>query len=92
MVGAIFVAIKKQMYGLPQAGLLAQELLAERLGNKGYYQSCFSPGMWLHKTRSVAFTLCVENFGVKYTKEEDKEHLINLLQQIYGVTVDKEGE
>ncbi len=33
--GAIFVAVKKGMYGLPQAGLLAQELLSERLGKEG---------------------------------------------------------
>ncbi len=27
------------MYGLPQAGMIAQELLQERLAKVGYYQS-----------------------------------------------------
>ncbi len=31
---AIFLAVKKGMYGLPQDRLLTQELLAERLGKK----------------------------------------------------------
>ncbi|KAL7523082.1 hypothetical protein ACHAXR_000017, partial [Thalassiosira sp. AJA248-18] len=30
--GSIFVSIKHRMYGLPQSGLLAQELLKECLG------------------------------------------------------------
>jgi len=34
----IYIQVRKGMYGLPQAGLLAQQLLAERLGNHGYVQ------------------------------------------------------
>ncbi|KAL7525864.1 hypothetical protein ACHAXR_001194, partial [Thalassiosira sp. AJA248-18] len=49
--GSIFVSIKRGMYGLPQSGLLAKELLEERLGKRGYYQSQYTPGLWLHKTR-----------------------------------------
>ena len=30
--GRLYVEIRKGMYGLPQAGLLAQELLEKRLG------------------------------------------------------------
>jgi CO/xanthine dehydrogenase FAD-binding subunit len=37
--GMVFVEIRKGMYGLPQAGLLAQELLEQRLNKHGYYQS-----------------------------------------------------
>ena len=32
--GFVFVEIRKGMYGLPQAGLLAQQLLEERLAAK----------------------------------------------------------
>ena len=34
--GYIFVEARKGVYGLPQAGILAQELLDERLAKKGY--------------------------------------------------------
>jgi len=33
--GYIYVVIKKGMYGLPQAGILAQELLGKRLNENG---------------------------------------------------------
>ena len=43
--GAVYITIKRGIYGLPQAGLLAQELLEKRLNAKGYFQSHFTPGL-----------------------------------------------
>ena len=37
--GFVFIEVTKGMYGLPQAGLLANELLEKRLNKHGYYQS-----------------------------------------------------
>jgi hypothetical protein len=76
------------MYGLPQAGIIAQELLQERLAKVGYHQSKIIPGLWTHKTRKICFTLVVENFAIKYTKLEDAQHLINALKEDYNITVD----
>ena len=42
--GYIYVDIRKGMYGLPQAGLLAQELLEQILQKQGYTQSKVTPG------------------------------------------------
>ena len=36
--GHVYVEIRKGMYGLPQAGILAQELLEKRLNEYGYSQ------------------------------------------------------
>ena len=36
--GYIYMEIQKGMYGLPQAGILANNLLTERLAPHGYYQ------------------------------------------------------
>ena len=36
--GYVYVEIRKGMYGLPQAGLLAKELLKQRLMKHGYTQ------------------------------------------------------
>jgi hypothetical protein len=44
--GTIYVKIQKGMYGLPQAGILAQNLLKERLNKHGYHQSPTTPGLW----------------------------------------------
>ena len=34
--GCIFITIKQRVYGLPQAGILTQELLEERVGKREY--------------------------------------------------------
>ena len=47
--GYVFAEVSKGMYGLPQSGILAQKLLEERLGDKGYTQSTRTPGLWTHK-------------------------------------------
>ena len=87
----IFIAIKREMYGLPQAGLLSQGLLEERVGKRGYYQSEYTTVLWLHKTCSIELFLCVDDFEVKYVREEDKKHLLNSLNKYNKVTVDNKG-
>jgi hypothetical protein len=37
--GYVYCAINKGMYGLSQAGIIAQELLKERLSKHSYHQS-----------------------------------------------------
>ena len=51
--GHVYVKISKGMYGLPQAGLLANELLEKRLNKYGYYQSKLVPGLWTHEWRPI---------------------------------------
>ena len=58
--GYIYVDIRKGMYGLPQAGLLAQELLEQRLQKQGYTQSKVTPGFWTHAWATIIFTLVVD--------------------------------
>jgi hypothetical protein len=79
------------MYGLPQAGLIAQDLLQERLAKKGYHQSKIKPGLWTYETRPITFTLVVDNFAIKYVRREDADHLINTIKAHYICTVDEEG-
>jgi hypothetical protein len=76
------------MYGLKQAGLLANQLLQTRLAPFGYYPARHTPGLWLHKTRPISFTLVVENFAVKYVGKHHTEHLRNTLLRTYELTND----
>jgi hypothetical protein len=85
------VEIRRGMCGLPQAGLLAQELLEKRLNKHGYFQSTRTPGLWTHKWRPVQFTLIVEDFGIKYVGEENLQHLITVLKDSYEISIDREG-
>jgi hypothetical protein len=63
--GYMYIEIRRGMYGLPQAGILAQQLLQTRLAKHGYRPCCHTHGLWRHDTRPTMFTLVVDDFGVK---------------------------
>ena len=67
--GNVYIEATKGMYGLPHAGLLANKQLEKRLNKHGYRQSKLVPGLWKHNTRPIHFTLVVNNFGAKYTRQ-----------------------
>jgi hypothetical protein len=73
---------------LKQAGLLANQLLQTRLTPFGYYPAQHTPGLWLHKTRPIFFTLVVDDFSVKYVGKQHAEHLQNALLRTYELTTD----
>jgi len=89
--GYVYCEITKGMYGLPQAGIIAQELLAERLAKHGYHQSKIIPGFWKHETRPITFTLVVDDFAIKVLREDDANHITNVLRKDYTITVDTEA-
>jgi hypothetical protein len=77
--GWVYIEIRKGMYGLKQAGLLANQLLQTRLAPFGYYPARHTPGLWLHKTRPISFSLVVDDFAVKYVGKQHADHLRNAL-------------
>ena len=90
--GTLYIEIRKGMYGLPHAGIIAQKLLEERLNKAGYYQSEKTPGFWKHEWRPVAFSLIVDDFGIKYVGDQHAKHLIKVLEDHYTVTQDWKAE
>ena len=86
--GCIYIVANRGMYGLPQSGLLANQLLQKRLNKHGYFQSKLVPGLWSHKTRPIQFTLVVDDFCVKYVDKEHAMHLQAVLKKDYKVTTD----
>jgi hypothetical protein len=81
--GFIYIKIQKGMYGLKQAGILAQELLKKRLNKHGYRQSPLIPGLWWHDFIPISFTLCVDDFGIKYIGHKHAKHLASILSKHY---------
>ncbi len=79
------------MYGLPQAGILAQKLLEKRLNTHGYMQNKAIPGLWTHQSRPISFTLVVDDFGIKYVGQEHAMHLISILKEHYELSEDWKG-
>eukprot|EP00804_Cyclotella_cryptica_P030011 CCRYP_013454-RA/>CCRYP_013454-RA protein AED:0.36 eAED:0.39 QI:0/0/0/1/0/0/4/0/743 len=90
--GYVFVRIKKGMHGLPQAGIIAQQLLEQHLQANGYHQSKINPGFWTHDWRPICFALCVDDFGVKYVGKEHADHLIQTLRGHYEISMDWNGQ
>jgi hypothetical protein len=86
--GWVHIEIRKGMYVLKHAGLLSNQLLKMRLSPFRYYPARHTPGLWLHKTRPVAFSLAVDNFTVKYVGKQHADHHRNALLKSYELTTD----
>ena len=87
--GFIMHEVNKGMYGLKQAGILAQQKLITHLVPAGYLQHPHVPCLFLHKERGTAFTLIVDDFFVKFKFQDDADHLITTLQNAgYIIKVD----
>ena len=89
--GFIYIKIKKGMYGLKQAAVLAYQQLVTHLAKYGYTPIPHTTGMWKHHTRRTKFCLCVDDFGIKYYNNDDINHLLNALKKKYTVTMDWTG-
>jgi hypothetical protein len=89
--GWVYVEIWMGMYGLSQAGILANKLLEQRLNTKGYYHCQHTPGLWRHVWRDITFCLVVDDFGIKSTSRNHVIHLKECLEEHYKVAVDWDG-
>jgi hypothetical protein len=63
--GKVDIEIQKGMYVLPQAGILANELLQRNIAKDGYRPTTHTHGLWTLDTRPISFSLVVDDFGVK---------------------------
>jgi hypothetical protein len=75
----VYIEIQKGMYILPQAGILANELLQRNLAKDGYRPRPHTHGLWKHNTHPISFSLVVDDFGVKYVGCEHGEHLMECI-------------
>ena len=79
----VYCEVRKGMYGLKQAARLAFDRLVRKLAPHGYKPDSYAPGFWTHHTRPTVFTLCVDDFGIKYCSRDDADHLIKAIQSAY---------
>jgi hypothetical protein len=87
----VYIEIQKCMYGLPQSGILANELLQRNLAKDGYRPTQHAHGLWTHDTRPISFSLVVDDFGVKYVGREHAEHLMECINNNYNISSDWNG-
>lgn len=84
----VIMEITKGIYGLPQAGKLAQDRLVKHLAGHGYIQCVNTPCLFVHITNGVAFTLVVDDFLIKYKEQSAVDHLFSALRELYVITTD----
>jgi hypothetical protein len=87
----VYIEIQKGMYGLPQAGILANELLQRNLAKDGNRPTQHTHGLWTQDTRPISFSLVVDDFGVKYVGREHAEHLMECIKKNYNISSDWKG-
>lgn len=78
--GYVYCQIDGCMYGLSQAGKIANDDLKKILEPHGYYPSKRTSGLWFHKKRPISFTLVVDDFGIKFENKEDIDHLLKIIE------------
>ena len=88
----VYCRVKKGMYGLKQAAILAYKLLVKRLERHGYYAISLTNGLFAHRSLPTKFALCVDDFGIKYNSDQDLQHLITTLKKYYNISIDKAGK
>jgi hypothetical protein len=79
------------MYGLPQADILANELLQRNLAKDGYRPTTHTHGFWTHDNRPISISLVVDDFRVKYVSREHAEHLKTCIKKHYSISSDWNG-
>jgi hypothetical protein len=87
----VYIEIHKGMYGLPQAGILTNELLQRNLAKDGYRPTPHTDGIWRHDSHPISFSLVVDDFRVKYVCSEHVEHLMAYIKNNYNISSDWNG-
>jgi hypothetical protein len=89
--GKVYIEIQKGMYRLPQAGILANEVLQRNLAKDGYRTTQHTHGLWKHDTHPISFSLVVDDVGVKYVGREHAEHLMECIKKNYNISSNWNG-
>ena len=74
----IYVEIRRGMYGLRQAGKIANDQLIEHLAPHGYTPVPLTHGLWQHNTKDIVFTLVVCQQCLFITLRHGDEKVISM--------------
>jgi hypothetical protein len=88
---ALYCAVLKTHYGLPQAGALSQDRLFKHLEQHGYRQLDHSQALFRNHDGSIRFALVVEDFAVIWKDKTSIDHFIDTLRKLYTVKIDWDG-
>jgi hypothetical protein len=89
--GRVYIKMRRAVWGLPQAGILANKRLRQKLAPFGYSECINTPGLWHHESRPITSIFVVDNIGVKFVNRDDVDHLIARIKKTYNLTKDWSG-
>jgi hypothetical protein len=87
----VHIEMQQAVWGLPQAGILANKWLQCKLAPFGYYESVNTPHLWYHESQLISFILIVNNFGIEYASQDYVDHFISSIKKTYTLTEDWMG-
>ena len=70
--------------------MLANAQVTEHLVKSRYKPVAQTPSVCKNKERNINFSLYVDDFLIKYTSDQDTEHLLETLKIKYAVSTDWE--
>ena len=86
--GFVMTEVRRGMYGLPQAGILANTQLCKILSKYGYDQCNHTYFLYYHRSRNTTFTLVINGLRIKYTDNIDLQYFITTIHKIYTAIID----
>lgn len=86
-----YVEVTGCLYGMKQAGYIANKDIVEHLGNNGYTQHPNTPCLFKHESDDIEFTLITDDFGVRYGNKAAADRLLSVMSRKYTMTHDWTG-
>ena len=71
--------------------MLTNKNLKDKLPPHGYYKVPHTTGLWKHIFHPIQLSLVVDNFGVKYVRQEHVNYLICTLKIEFTIRGDWQG-
>ena len=87
----VYVEVTGALYGMKQAGYLANKDIVEHLANNGYTQLPNTPCLFRHHTDDIEFSLITDDFGVRYGNKAAADKLLEVMSRKYTMTHDWSG-
>ena len=75
------------MYGLKGDGIIAFLRLVKNLTPYRYSHIQYTPELWRYEKDKTTFTLCVEDFSMKYFIQHDAPYLVSSIKANYECTL-----
>ena len=89
--GYIYGRLKRGVWGLVQAGIIAHKLLKVHLKSYVCAPANITQGIWTHHYRQINSTLLLDEFGMNSRDKKDVDRIIASLRAKYEVTQDCTG-